>query len=240
MATRSRGRKSSRRNASAPAPARARPTFPYTSRPNALRRFLTEVPRRPRPGRVNGELLASWGMAGGENQTIIRVLKALNLVNDNNEATDTYTEFMRAGAGPAVLGAQIRRVYAPLFGATLHPERENPESLRNLFNIHSSGAASTIDYQIQTFRALCDNADLDAGAVPPLPSASSGSTAAPQTASLAQIAGGEESSPSVNINLHIHLPENKTSRDYQYIIQDIARFIYGRGEGAPDAEGRTS
>jgi hypothetical protein len=34
--------------------------------------------------------------------------------------------------------------------------------------------------------------------------------------------------PAVKIDLHIHLPENKTARDYDSIIQDIAKYIYGR------------
>ncbi len=36
--------------------------------------------------------------------------------------------------------------------------------------------------------------------------------------------------PAVQIALHIHLPENKTPRDYESIIQDIAKYIYGRSE----------
>ena len=34
--------------------------------------------------------------------------------------------------------------------------------------------------------------------------------------------------PPMQIDLHIHLPENKTTRDYEAIIQDIAKYIYGR------------
>lgn len=32
----------------------------------------------------------------------------------------------------------------------------------------------------------------------------------------------------VHINLHIHLPENKTRRDYEAVIEDIGRYIFGR------------
>jgi hypothetical protein len=43
-------------------------------------------------------------------------------------------------------------------------------------------------------------------------------------------AGGTPDLPPIKIDLHIHLPENKTTRDYEAIIQDIARYIYGRKE----------
>jgi hypothetical protein len=39
------------------------------------------------------------------------------------------------------------------------------------------------------------------------------------------------SQPIVNINLHIHLPENKSRRDYETIIEDIGRYIFGRVNG---------
>ena len=38
--------------------------------------------------------------------------------------------------------------------------------------------------------------------------------------------------PAIHIDLHIHLPENKTTRDYEAIIQDIARYIFKQEVGA--------
>lgn len=226
-------RKSARRaSPAASRPTRARPAFPYTTRPNALRRFLAEVPRRPRPPRVNAELLSSWNLGGGENKTILRVLKALGLVGNANEPTDVYTSFMREGSGPAVLGTQIRRVYAPLFEATLEPYRESTENLRNLFNIHSSGAAGTIDFQIQTFKALCDYARFDGATIPATPGGTAIAAGIPGSLAPASSVTTGDGGASIHIDLHIHLPESRTSREYQYIIQDIAHFIYGREQAA--------
>ena len=44
-------------------------------------------------------------------------------------------------------------------------------------------------------------------------------------------AGLAQGQPIVNINLHIHLPENKSRRDYETIIEDIGRYIFGRVNG---------
>src|SRR5689334_12904546 len=139
--------------------AAGRPAFPYTTRPAALRRFLAEVPKRPRPTRVDDQLLRSWNLSGGENRTILRVLKAVGLVQPSGEPTDRYTEFMDANRGPSVLGQLVRRTYAPLFQASHEPHREPDDRLRNLFNIHSAGAKATMDFQIQTFKALADYGD---------------------------------------------------------------------------------
>jgi len=213
---------------------RTRPLFPYTTRPAGLRRFLQEVPNRPRPERVDRDLLRAWDLAGGENYTIIRVLKAIGLVDNSNQPTDRYTEFMHAGSGPAALGALIRQVYAPLFQASHAPHRDSDDSLRNLFNIHSTGAPTTMDLQIQTFKALCDYASFDAEAAPPLPPGQQPRTPPPGGATPPPPSGPAP----FHIDLHIHLPENKSTRDYQYIIQDIARFIFGREDiGDRDSDG---
>jgi hypothetical protein len=236
MATKKSSAKNSSKKASKqrrpPAPPlddRGQAAFPYTTRPGSLRRFLAEVPRRPRPTRVNKDLLASWGMRGAEDYTIVRVLKAVGLVTDNNEPSDNYTAFMRAGTGPTVLAGLIRRTYAPLFEASHQPHREPTESLQNLFNIHSGGA--TIELQIQTFRALCDFADFEAEAKvieATGPTKQSMDRRGEISSSLTQ------SGPPIHIDLHIHLPAGKTSRDYQYIIQDIAKYLYGVSEMTDD------
>ena len=184
-----------------------------------LRRFLEQVPNRPRPTRVNRDLLASWGLSGTENASIIRVLKAVGLVNDNNEPSESYTAFMRAGTGPAILGSLIKRTYAPLFEASHQPNREPTESLQNLFNIHSGGA--TIELQIQTFRALCDFANFESTTGEAVAPAESEIRTVQQSAALRQ------RGPAIHIDLHIHLPPGKSSREYQYIIQDIAKYLYG-------------
>ena len=122
--------------------------------------------------------------------------------------------------------------------ASLEPHRESPESLRNLFNIHSSGAPGTIVYQIQTFRALCDYAAFDGAGVQAPPTIPVGVGTGGTPAALASPV--PEESFGIHIDLHIHLPENRTGREYQYIIQDIAHFIYGREQAAVwDAEVRS-
>jgi hypothetical protein len=201
---------------------RGQASFPYTTRPSGLRKVLSEIPKRPRPPRVNKAFLAAMGLTGTENQSILRVLRAIGLINSNNEPTEQYVAFMREGTGPGVLGQLVRQTYAVLFEAALRPCSEAPENLRNLFNIHSGGG--TIDLQIQTFKALCDSSSFDAT---PSTAALVGLPAGDSSAAGSGVAGRGTVGPAIHIDLHIHLPPGKTSRDYQYIIQDIARYLYG-------------
>jgi hypothetical protein len=205
------------------------PKFPYTTKPSSLRRLLQEIPKRPKPPKFNLALLKSWGFADTNDATVIRVLKAVGLLNANNEPTDLYSQYMRIGVGPAALAEPIKKLYEPLFNASHTPYREGAEQLKNLFNIHSGGGDRVLDQQIQTFKALCENTSFDS--VPPAPAG------APEASGAGAAAGtSTPATPILNINLHIHLPENKTRRDYETIIEDIGRYIFGRtGTGQTDA-----
>ena len=134
------------------------------------------------------------------------------------------------------LCVKTNRVFRPnhyrvLFEASHAPHQDSNEALQSLFNIHSGGSPSSLSKQIQTFKALSEYSDFRNGAgangapgVDPLPPQKD-----PRN-------NGEIKMPPVQIDLHIHLPENKTTRDYEAIIQDIARYIYGRKEVDSEAK----
>lgn len=204
-----------------------KPKFPYSTKPNSIRKFLDLVPKKPKPPKVNADLLKAWGLKDNNDQTIIRVLKAIGLVGSNNEPTEAYTQFMTPGQGPAVLAAAIREVWAPMFQASHEPHREGDETLKNYFNIHSGGSEKTISLQIQSFKALCDYADFEG----PQPAGSDNRQGDAGTGQQSGQLGGGGGEPRLHIDLHIHLPENKSRRDYEYIFEDIARHILGRSAG---------
>lgn len=206
------------------ATAQTQPKFPYTTKPASLRRLLKEIPKKPRPPRFDKSLLKSWGFTDANDYSMLRVLKAVNLLNDKNEPTELYGRFMSLDGGAVLLGPEIKRVYAPMFQASHTPYTESADKLKNLFNIHSGGGERSFDQQIQTFKALCENASFEqvtsASGVP--------GVLVDRTATKGLPGAGHSAPPVININLHIHLPENKTRRDYEDIIEDIGRHIFGR------------
>jgi hypothetical protein len=200
------------------------PKFPYTTEPQALRRLLTEIPKRPRPPKITMETLKAWNVSSNNNaRTAIGVLKKIGLLTSAGEPTDSYVEFMKTGIGPAVLGQRLREVYRILFENSHAPQNESNDELRKLFNIHSGGGENAMRLQAQTFKILAEYAsfagtDGTSGLGEGSSAGSAGRTPP----------GGDQRLPPVQIDLHIHLPESKTTREYEAIIQDIARYIYGR------------
>lgn len=201
--------------------------FPYTTKPASLRRLLKDIPKKPKPSKFDRALLKSWGFSDNNDQTMLRALKAVNLINDRNEPTDLYSQYMSLDDGAKVLSPEIRRVYAPLFQASHTPYQESNEKLKNLFNIHSGGGDRSLEFQIQTFKALSENALFDSNSLTgdAIGTEDSGSRLA------SPIGWSPTGAPNVSINLHIHLPENKSRRDYEDIIEDIGRHIFGREGG---------
>jgi hypothetical protein len=199
------------------------PKFPYTTQPKALRRLLAEIPKRPKPPKISLSTLKAWDVSGTNDTSPISVLKKVGLLGQSGEPTDLYVEFMKTGTGPAVLAERIRAVYRALFENSHAPQNEPDEELKKLFHIHSGGGEDAMRYQIQTFKALSEYANFSSTPAPGEPGPAG--TPAGAGAGARQFAG---QLPPIQIDLHIHLPENKTSRDYEAIIQDIARYIYGR------------
>jgi hypothetical protein len=113
----------------------------------------------------------------------------------------------------------------PLYFRHHIPHEDEQQDLKRLFHIHSGGSEGTINYQIQTFKALCEFASFEVPAATAQITANGQlSVAAAGPATVKALVGS--GAPTVHIDLHIHLPENKTTRDYEAIIQDIARYIY--------------
>jgi len=211
--------------------ASGQPKFPYTTAPVVLRKLLKEIPKRPKPPKMTGPTLGSWGLRDDTNsRTAIAVLKKVGLLGAGGEPNDAYTDFMKQGVGPKTLAQRIRETYRVLFENSLNPHTDSDEALKNLFNIHSGGGDDAMRFQIQTFKALCEHADF-AGAQA---EGASSDGPADRGTGVSSGAGAPTTPglPPVKIDLHIHLPENKTTRDYEAIIQDIAKYIYGRTDDA--------
>jgi hypothetical protein len=200
------------------------PLYPYTTTPNSLRRFLEMVPQKPKPPRITGDTLKVWGFKNSNDATVLRALKKLELLNSNGDTTPIYAEFMHRDIGASVLGRQIKSVYSALFENVANPGTASTEELTNFFNIHSGGSEKTIRFQIDTFKALAAYATFGESDPLETPDSSIDGTQGPSHTTRS----GSSGTPPIHIDLHIHLPENKSKSDYDAIMESIANHLYKR------------
>jgi hypothetical protein len=196
--------------------------YPYTLTPAALRRFLDQIPTKPKPEKVNATTLKAWGFKNSNDHSILRVLKSLELLSSSGEPTVNYVEYMSPDKGPAALGRQIRKVYGTLFSHVSNPGSANQEELKNFFNTYGGGGEEVVRLQIQAFKALAEHATF--GAADPLEQTERNTSSASETT--ANSNAGRRQDAAVRIDLHIHLPENKTKAEYDSILESIAKHIY--------------
>jgi hypothetical protein len=195
------------------------PKFPYTTAPNALRQFLSKVSDKPKPTKINTSTLKAWGFPGGNSTTIIGVLKAIGLISGDGQPTREYEKFMLQGGG-SILGELLRKAYGPIFEASRDPASETPEQLRTIFNVHTGGAERTMQLQIQTFKVLLEYADLK---TKPNSSGQNSDNAGQVNV---ENSNGFNGHAVLCIDLHIHLPENKSKVEYDSIIESLAQHLY--------------
>ncbi|NOT02723.1 MAG: DUF5343 domain-containing protein [Phycisphaerales bacterium] len=206
------------------------PKYPYTNLPGVLRKILQAIPTKPKPTKVDPALVVSWECSKSVNSNLraaVAVLKKVGLIASSGEPTPLYVEFMNKATGPTALGAKIREIYADIFNVSHSPQNESDEALEGVFNVHAGGSVDLVRRQMQTFKALCESASFTGAPVRGAGQASGGGDQGGAGTGGGDTGGG--TFPSVKIDLHIHLPENKTTRDYEAIIQDIGKYIYGRG-----------
>ncbi len=195
------------------------PKYPYTVAPKTLRNFLELVPGKPKPPKVTTSTLKTWGFKSGNDASILRVLKDINLLSSSGEPTQDYADYMKNVTGAAVLGKLIKSCYQTLFQNITNPEKASNDELRNFFNINSGGSERTIQLQVDTFKALSAYATF--GDTDPLNSDD-------YTSDSVEVGSNRNLSPAIRIDLHIHLPDNKTKADYDSIIESISNHLYGK------------
>lgn len=199
------------------------PKFPYTTKPASLRKFLQVVPTKPKPPKVVSTTLKTWGFTDSNDTSILRVLKTVGLLGGGGEPTDLYAAFMKTDTGPAALGAAVKQAYKELFEHVTDPEKAKSEELASFFRIHSGGAPATISLQAATFKALADSARFDSiGGIP------EGHGPPALVANPPGTRGNSSGAPAFHMDLHIHLPENKSRADYDLIFSSIAEHILGK------------
>ena len=130
---------------------------------------------------------------------------------------------MQLGKGPATLGREIKKVYNLLFSTVTNPGNASPDDLKSFFNTYGGGGEKVVQLQVQTFKAMASHATF--GASDPLEQSSD----SPQEESPNGSGGrGNSGNPAIRIDLHIHLPENKTKVDYDSILESIAKHLYSK------------
>jgi hypothetical protein len=191
--------------------------FPYTGAPNSMRKFLKGLPEKAVPTKVTQEYLVSIGMKSKADRTIMPVLKSVGLLDGSGVPTSAFRDFRDRSRGPSILASLIRKTYTELYSTYDDAHAQSDENLSNFFRAKSKLGQRAIQFQVATFKVLCEFGDFKA----------SGYAASTQGGGLVTTptTGQAEVYPGISITLQIHLPESKDPAVYDLIFQALAKHL---------------
>jgi hypothetical protein len=135
----------------------------YTVVPNNLEKLLTQIPSLGTPEKANSTWLGTIGMRGGNDRSMLRVLKALGAVAPDGTPTDLW-KALRAKDRPKV-GAAIKAMYADLWSVYPDADQKDTEALTSFFRSTTELGDEAQKLSVRTFKVLCGFGDFAAGPV---------------------------------------------------------------------------
>jgi hypothetical protein len=203
--------------------------FTYTTVPGKITPLLEKIRQVGIPPKVTVQWFKTIGFTSSNDSTLLGVLKTIDLVDASGIPTPTWSAY-RGVKHKRVLGDAIRKGYAELFA--VYPDAWNRAStdLEHVFSTSSSAGKQVINKTVATFKALCDNADFGGPDEQPAPVVQTGPIHAPIAnagPNPARALNNSAPSPSVHIDVQIHISPEASPDQIDQIFKSMARHLYG-------------
>lgn len=200
------------------------PKYPYTISPGSLTKFLEQVPKKPKPPKVNLAQLKGWDIKDNNAPSIVKVLAAVGVLGTDGVPTDLYEKLMANGEGKKELAQKIKEVYAEFFAAEHEPYKDNP-TVTKLLHIHGgTGAEATIGRMRETFMILCRAADFSGAPKSSGKGVDKGKDKPPPGEG--DVSGQQQGAPSVVINIQVTLPPGLDEKGYDAFFASMKKNLW--------------
>jgi hypothetical protein len=210
----------------------------YTTVPNNLRKLLEKLPSLGAPPTASQKWLAGVGFSGGNNQSILPVLRATGVISKSGTPTEYWTA-LRSG-NKAKFADAVRRAYADLFATYPDAYKQDAAALLTFFQTHTSLGEKAQSFCVRTFKVLCEFGDFSAPSAVADELAEAGDddqdatrdsgsrTPAGGTANGRRSAGTPSPSPiALTVNLQIQLPPSAEGEVYDKLFEAMAKHLKG-------------
>lgn len=209
--------------------------YPYCTVPGKLSEFMKKIHDIGIPDKVTTRWLPTIGFGSTNDRSIIPVLKYVGLIENSGTPSKIWRDYRGHGSGRALAEA-IRSAYPELFTTYPDAQSRNPEELKAFFRGHSTYGAQAVGKAVNTFQALCQNADFSSspartGRAAPAPSAAPEQPHANPSSGLATVAlATSNNSPSLHIDIQIHISPEASPEQIEKIFESMSKYLYKSGE----------
>ena len=198
----------------------------YTTIPGNIPKLLDAIQAAGVPPRVTVEFLKTLGFKSSNDRNLIRILKAIEFLDDNGVPTARYREFRDRSKGAGVLADALRFAYEDLFLAHTKAQELSTDKLKGIIATKTSKGDRVVSEIARTFQALAKKADFSASPSSTAP----GPEEKPETPTTPG-AGRPPDEPtaraprpaghSFHYNIQIHLPTTTDITVYNAIFRSL-------------------
>jgi len=200
--------------------------YAYTTVPAKIKPLMEKIRLVGVPPKANIQWLKSIGFTSSNDTTLPGILKAIGLADPSSGApTASWTQY-RGAHHRKVLGEAIRTGYGQLFNVYPDAHRATNRDLEHVFSQSSNAGKSVIDKTVATFKALCECAEFSESTTVTIPSGVVQPPAAEMPSPNARLNSPINHSPSVHIDIQIHISPEATVNQIEQIFKSMATHLY--------------
>ncbi len=197
--------------------------FPYTQVTGKLKSFFEKIGQIGKPDTVDKKWLASIGMKGSNDPSIVPVLKFIGFVDQSGKPTGRWTSYRDKSRAGKVLAEGILEGYEDLFQTYPDAHRQSDEALKSYFSTKTAAGSQVVSKTVTTFKNLCDLAEFDGVSISP--------HVGDEKSALEDLAVptrvNKEFGPGVtiNINIQLTLPDTTDEKVYDNFFSAMKRNL---------------
>lgn len=200
--------------------------FTYTTVPGKIKPLLDKIRQVGIPAKASVQWLKTIGFTSSNDTSLLGILKTVGLADPSGVPTSTWTQF-RGSHHRKVLGEAIRTGYAELFAVYPDAWQRTNTELEHVFSTSSSAGKQVITKTVGTFKALCECAEFGEQTTLSMPSGPVHTPVASQPTTHAQHNPQANHSPSVHIDIQIHISPEASGDQIDQIFKSMAKHLYG-------------
>lgn len=214
-----------------------RKKYPYTSVPNNLRKLLAKLPEIRSPQAASQTWLESIGFSGGNNRTLLPVLRHIGVISTDGAPTEYWTA-VRA-IDKAKFADAVRNGYSDLFAVYEDAHKQGPDALRTFFRTHTDLGDKALSFCVRTFQVLTEFGDFETQtatkarvhevAQQRADDLEDAALAGEPEADAPRRGAPRQSQPfSLTVNLQIELPPSAEGEVYDKLFAAMGKHLRGR------------
>lgn len=197
--------------------------IPYTKVPGKIGRLLAKVKEVNVPEKVTNSWLKTVGFTSSNDHSLIGVLRVVGLIEPDGKPTNYWQDF-RGPRGKQVLADGIRKGYSTLYSVYPDAHNKSDSDLESIISQSTKSGHQVISLIASTFKKLVAEADFSNSVEDDL----SGEAISPHnSADKSPVVKGENTQPSLHIDLQIHISADSTTEQIDAIFSSMAKHLYG-------------